>query len=261
VFFIGFPLMIIGILFIKKYLNGEESQKKTIKKILLALIILVIVAFSYTTPWDNYLVKNSIWYYDPVKVIGLIIGFVPIEEYTFFIVQTLLIGLFLGFVLLKKKEIEITGNSKPIGRLIPTISLLIIWIVSLITFIYGIESLTYLNLILLWALPPIMIQLIYGADILWKYRRDLFLIIAFSTIYLATADAIAISDGIWTISRNTSMGILLAGVLPIEEFTFFLVTNLLITFGLTLIIDFRSITRFNNILSKFNKVVPRIHMG
>jgi len=260
-FFIGLPSLIISIFYLKKYQKGEEIQKTIIKKILIALAILVTVAFIYTTPWDNFLVENAIWYYESSKIMGVLIGFVPIEEYTFFVVQTLLIGLFFGWTLLNRNKIKyVDYNSNFKLRLFSASSLLITWFVALLAFINGIESLTYLNLILLWGLPPILIQLIYGADILWVSRRDLVSVISLSTIYLAIADAIAISNGIWTISINTSTGILLAGILPIEEFLFFMVTNILITFGLTLIIDFRSIDRFNKFYFRVKEIISRTQM-
>ena len=43
----------------------------------------VVVTVLYTTPWDNYLVANRIWWYDRALVTGITLGWVPIEEYTF----------------------------------------------------------------------------------------------------------------------------------------------------------------------------------
>ena len=50
----------------------------------LGLIVIPLIALVYTTPWDNYLVANEIWGYGEGRVLGTI-GWVPIEEYTFFI--------------------------------------------------------------------------------------------------------------------------------------------------------------------------------
>ena len=61
-----------------------------------AVILLhVAVAVIYTTPWDNYLVATGVWWYDPALVTGVTLGWVPIEEYTFFVLQTLLTGMWL----------------------------------------------------------------------------------------------------------------------------------------------------------------------
>ena len=58
--------------------------------------------------------------------------------------------------------------------------------------------------------------------------------LAVATLYLCAADALAIGAGIWTIDPRQSLPWLIGGVLPVEEFTFFLLTNTLVTFGLTL---------------------------
>jgi len=58
------------------------------------MLALIGLSVLYTTPWDNYLVATRVWYYDPALVLNAIIGYVPIEEYTFFILQTILTGLF-----------------------------------------------------------------------------------------------------------------------------------------------------------------------
>ena len=49
-------------------------------------IIHVLVALLYTTPWDNYLVYREVWGYPPGRVLATI-GYVPVEEYLFFILQ------------------------------------------------------------------------------------------------------------------------------------------------------------------------------
>ena len=55
------------------------------------------------------------------------------------------------------------------------------------------------------------------------------------TLYLGYADALAIDGGTWTINPEQSLNIFLGGVLPIEEAIFFLVTNVLVVLGMTLL--------------------------
>ena len=64
------------------------------RRIVLGLLVILLAAVIYTTPWDNYLVATRVWYYDPLLVLNVIFGYVPLEEYLFFILQTLLAGLF-----------------------------------------------------------------------------------------------------------------------------------------------------------------------
>jgi lycopene cyclase domain-containing protein len=108
------------------------------------------------------------------------------------------------------------------------------WLASLWLLASGWQPGTYLGLELAWALPPIALQLALGADTLWRYRRRVLTALAAATLYLCAADALAIGAGVWTIDPRQSLHWLIGGVLPVEEFTFFLLTNTLVIFGLTL---------------------------
>ena len=63
-----------------------------------SFLLLATLATLYTTPWDNYLVATRVWWYDPAKVLGVTIGWVPIEEYLFFMLQPVLGGLVLLYL-------------------------------------------------------------------------------------------------------------------------------------------------------------------
>jgi lycopene cyclase domain-containing protein len=52
-----------------------------------------LIAFVYATPWDNLIVAQGVWSYDPNRVVGIILGWVPLEEYLFFLLQPILAGL------------------------------------------------------------------------------------------------------------------------------------------------------------------------
>ena len=54
-------------------------------------------AAAVTLSMHFHLVATQVWWYDPQLVTGLLIGWVPIEEYLFFILQPLLTGLWLAF--------------------------------------------------------------------------------------------------------------------------------------------------------------------
>ena len=55
--------------------------------------VVLLLAFAYTTPWDNYLVFREVWGYPPGRVLATI-GYVPVEEYAFFLLQPIMTGLF-----------------------------------------------------------------------------------------------------------------------------------------------------------------------
>lgn len=216
-----------------------------------AMIALAVVAFVYTTPWDNYLVATRVWWYDIELVSGIVFGYVPIEEYTFFIVQPIMTGLFL-FTLIRyiKHDVQPADSNKI--RLIATAFVGVIWCLSVVILLLSLTStdwkpFTYLSLELSWALIPVMIQMAFGADIIWRHRRTVLLTVVISTLYLSFADSLAIRSGTWTIDPQQSLNIFLGGILPIEEFVFFLLTNVLIAFGMTLILAQESLHRANKI--------------
>ncbi len=87
-----------------------------------------------------------------------------------------------------------------------------------------------------WALAAIAPQVLVGADILWHERKLVALTILPMAVYLSATDSLAIASGIWTINPAQSTGIFF-GALPLEEAVFFLITNVLIGFGMTLMLS------------------------
>jgi len=232
-------LVIPIIIFFLIYLVDEKNKKnitgfKDGPSFWVAIGIQILLALIYTTPWDNYLVATGVWYYNPQLVTGIVLGYVPIEEYTFFILETLFVGLWWQFLTRRlDPKVEKFTPSKKI-RFGSFAVLLVVWIIFTTLFFTGPPSLTYLSIIFFWALPPIALQLLFGADILWLHRQLVGLTILPMVLYLSAVDSLAITASTWTIAPDQSTGILLGGVLPIEEAIFFLVTVALVTFGMTL---------------------------
>jgi len=213
----------------------------------LGIAIHVLLAVVYTTPWDNYLVATGVWYYNPSLVTGIVLGYVPIEEYTFFVLETILAGLWWWFLI--RRLPSSTPNFKSNRSLVYLSASLLacLWLVFTYLFFLGGIEWTYLSIILFWALPPIIIQILFGADILWHYRKLVFWSIFLPGIYLSLMDIIALKDTTWSISQAQTTGVLFFGILPLEEVLFFFVTNMLITFGMTLLLANVSQERFTEI--------------
>ena len=215
-----------------KQINGFRNGKA----VWTAIAVHIFLAVAYTTPWDNYLVATGVWYYNPNLVTGIVFGYVPIEEYTFFIVETILAGLWWWF--LARRLSPPTNEFKPNKRLVQISSgvLIIVWMIFTYLFFFGNEKWTYLGITLFWALPAILPQLLFGADILWHYRKLVFWAIMVPGTYLSLMDIVALGDTTWSISKSQTTGILFFGILPLEEVVFFFITNVLITFGMTLLL-------------------------
>ncbi len=212
-----------------------------------AISLHLVIALLYTTIWDNYLVATRVWWYDPALVMGLTIAYVPIEEYTFFMLQPILAGLWLLFLLRRTRSPQ--GQIRGSAHVAPVAITAVIWSGSIILLALNWGPGIYFGLELAWALPPIALQLAFGADILWRHRRLAALAIIPLTLYLSAADALAIDRGIWTINPQKSLGLLLSGILPVEEFLFFLLTNILLIFGLILVLAEASHERVRTIVS------------
>ena len=73
-------------IFLIAFLKGKLTQFN-----LSGILVLSLIALVYTTPWDNYLIFRGVWTYPPDAVVGKL-GYVPLEEYGFMILQTWLAG-------------------------------------------------------------------------------------------------------------------------------------------------------------------------
>ncbi len=217
----------------------------------------VIVAVLYTTPWDNYLVATRVWWYDPTLVTGLLIWYVPIEEYTFFVLMTLLTASWLLMVMRHRPEQAPAPNNGVRLRQISTLAIFAVWLVFVAILVFGWRPGTYMGLLFVWALPPIMLQTAFGADILWRNRRVVWLTILPMTLYLAAADKLAISSGTWTINPEQTVNVLILGRLPLEELQFFFIVNVLITFGMTLVMAVESKARAARYVAALRGILTR----
>lgn len=239
--FLGIPIAVLSLITLRDFRRGDWLPSAlSAWRAWVVLMAICVVALVYTTPWDNYLVATSVWWYDEALVNGLIIGYVPIEEYTFFLLQPVMIGLFLLLLMRRMPLNPIPADSMRI-RVIATGMVFVIWAISVVWLVLSFvddnwRPYTYLALELSWALIPVMIQMAFGADILWRHRRVVLTTILIGTAYLSFADALAIGSGTWTIDPAQSLQIYLGGILPVEELIFFLLTNILIVLGVTLVL-------------------------
>ncbi|WP_439027935.1 lycopene cyclase domain-containing protein [Haloarchaeobius sp. DT45] len=190
--------------------------------------LMVAVALAYTTPWDNYLIGQGVWWYGPGAV-ALTIGLAPLEEYLFMAFQPVLAALW--FYTLRWPLVHPDGELSGRVRLAGTAgwlaaSALGVWFLTA-------QSTYYLGAILAWACPVLALQWAVGGHYLWAVRRSLAPVVALPVAYLWAVDWYAIRLGIWTISDEHTTGTGLFG-LPVEEMVFFLVTTLLVVQGIVL---------------------------
>ncbi len=197
-----------------------------------AIPLVAVIAFSYTTPWDNYLVAKEVWWYGPDRVWATI-GFVPIEEYLFFILQPVLTGLFFFQYVGRWGTASQEASSRSAwGGFLLFLGVALLGGILLLS---NWQSGLYMGLVLSWAAPLLSGMWLYDGQTLWTHRTTLLYTVGIPTLYLWVGDAVAIRSGIWTISSEYTIGLTPLG-LPIEEATFFLVTNLLVVKGILLLL-------------------------
>ncbi|MDX1617037.1 MAG: lycopene cyclase domain-containing protein, partial [Candidatus Promineifilaceae bacterium] len=85
-------LLLLGLTWFDRRQGRHLPARLSSWPVVPAIFIHVLIALLYTTPWDNYLVATEVWWYDPALVTGITLGWVPIEEYTFFVLQPIMTG-------------------------------------------------------------------------------------------------------------------------------------------------------------------------
>ena len=193
-----------------------------------------------TTPWDSYLIHNKIWTYPQDVIIGPTLFKIPAEEVFFFIIQTFntsLLYLIISkptfhAVYLRGQRLIYDGRRLRLWRWLGTMALIAIFVIGVVLVQRRAEGL-YMGLILVWASPFVLL--------LWTLAHQLILELPLSntlvpitlpTLYLWMVDTLALRRGTWVIEAGTKVGIHLWEGLELEEAVFFLVTNVLIVFGL-----------------------------
>ena len=215
------PVTIVLYLLTRGCWTGAEG-------IAVAEVLAAVMVF--TSPWDNWAVQKGIWDFPPTRTLGRI-GYLPWEEYLFFIWQTVnVIGL-VSWVLQVFPGLR-SHLETPVGpgNGSAVVVLLAGWF-SIGKFIRR-KNLSprwnYARHLLFWFVPVIAIQ--------WAVAPGLFLALApvlgiatlFWGTYYVVADLIAVRAGIWYFDPKQITGVKLAGILPWEEIAFFYLTSLLV---------------------------------
>lgn len=197
------------------------------------IIALCTLALVYTTPWDNYIIYHKAWWYRKDAVIGTI-GYVPIEEYLFFIIQTIFTSLWMSLCsrwTLNSLYLKNTNRFQFYLIRYAVISL------AMIAMIIGWQNAIpatktfYMGSIVWWTLLVVVgLWYLCGAYVFKRYKETLISIIV-PSVYLCYVDVIALRARVWHINEATSLEIFLIDDLPLEEITFFFLTNVIVTLG------------------------------
>lgn len=205
-----------------------------------ALEWVVLAAFVFTTPWDNFAARRGIWGF-PREKYAFRIGYLPIEEYLFFVLQTLNVILGVRALFRLYPEWHRHVSTQPafwtwlcLAASVPT------WI------IIGLQLRAWARargprmnyaLHLAWFLPVIYLQWVIGPRLFAAHAGMLLLVTCLFGIYYTLADLIAVRAGLWFFDETQITGHKIAG-LPWEEIAFFFLTSLLVAQSYLLLLPY-----------------------
>ena len=123
------------------------------------------------------------WSYGASRVIGTI-GYVPVEEYAFFILQPVLTGLF--YFLLRSRDMLKACPSPVSAHLRDAATFLMLAVAGIggALLVWGGERALYLGLILVWCGPVLAGLMWMDIEKIWPERRLILAAIAVPTLYL-----------------------------------------------------------------------------
>ena len=114
---------------------------------------------------------------------------------------------------------------------------------------------TYLLLEVVWFVPVIIGQWLLAPHILRAKWKAIPLVALPVAAYLTVKDKVALKDGTWAISAESSTGLKIDGV-PIEEAIFFLLTSWVSAQGIIMLTDERSPEILNKLRFSVRRLLP-----
>jgi lycopene cyclase domain-containing protein len=195
----------------------------------MGLVLLAVMIF--TAPWDNLAAKWGIWGF-PREKYSLRLGYLPIEEYAFFLLQSVNVMLAIRALFIFFPDWQL-GQETAVSKWT-----LICLAGSLIPWTFVAIQLRWLRrkcgprvnyaVHLAWFLPVIYAQWVIAPPLFFGHAGLLALITGAFGIYYTLADLVAVRAGTWFFDEKQITGVKLGGVLPWEEIAFFFLTSLLV---------------------------------
>lgn len=204
---------------------------------LVRIAFITAIAVIATIPWDSYLIRTGVWTYPEDGVLGASLFSIPVEELFFFVIQTFITSML--YILFSKPVLQAQYLTNPASRPQWVARGKIAGQVILASLAVGGGFLvaqqgdaTYLGLILAWACPFALLTWSLTGEMLlaMPWVTTLFPILA-PTFFLWFVDELSLSAGVWSIESGTKLDWQLFGSLEIEEAVFFLISNILVVFG------------------------------
>jgi putative membrane protein len=197
------------------------------------ILVILAVVMVFTAPWDNYAVKCGIWGF-PREKYWFRIGYLPVEEYAFFWIQSLQVCLLVWWLV---------SGSAPVRDVVTTA----LWDDPLVWISLTLLAICWAGLgwtgrdwlrqnrrwhyawhLFFWFGPVIVLQWILAGPVFWARLDILILATLGMGTWLTAADVFAIHRNIWFFDEAQITGRKWFRVLPWEEAAFFYVTSLVV---------------------------------
>lgn len=195
----------------------------------LAALGVLAAVMVFTSPWDNDAVRRGIWDFPPGRYWRRI-KFLPVEEYLFFVWQSVNVMLFTGWVLRICPQWR-TGEGTPLDSLTRLLlaSTVLVCVLGALWIRRRRPSARWnYALHLLWFAPVILLQWALAPVLFFKLLPVLGTVTLVWGTYYTVADVVAVRAGVWTFDPKQITGHRLLGILPWEEIAFFYLTSLLV---------------------------------
>jgi len=228
--YFGFHLRFNGpVLLLAGAWAGRDLLSSGSMPMVLLVLLLVMV---FTTPWDNWAAYCGIWGF-PRGQYWKRVGWLPVEEYLFFIIQSV------EAMLLTLVALRVLGP-------FDTPEHLLTWpqqgmACGLVCILWGIVGVLFRGRfgrqsrghyawhLFFWFLPVILLQWIIGWPVLVERGAVVLLVMAVLGTYLSLADLVAIKHGVWHFDEKQTTGHKIGPSMPWEEAVFFYLTSALVS--------------------------------
>jgi len=193
--------------------------------------VVLLAVLLFTSPWDNLAAKWGIWGF-PREKFTVRIGYLPVEEYAFFLLQSVNVMLAMRVLFHFMPQWE-TGQAVRIGhfRLLCLAVSVLPWLLILVQLRWLRKqmgpSVNY-AIHLAWFLPVIYTQWVLAPFLFIGHAALLAAVKLACGTYNTVADLFAVRGGTWYFDEKQITGLKLMGVLPWEEVAFFFLTSLLV---------------------------------
>jgi lycopene beta-cyclase len=219
----------VATLLVARISAAGEPAAGRVRRAAAVVVGLAVGAAVYTTPWDGWMIRRSVWWYPPDSVVDTAVR-VPVEEYLFMVGMTLLVGCWTVLVALPPAG----GPPQPLAPPEPLASwrrpvAAAGWLLLAgcgVTAAALSPRALYLGSALAWFCPPLALQSAVGADVLRAVHGLRLRGMALAPL-LWVADGVAIHAGAWQVGSAHTVGLAVLG-LPVEEIVFYFLTSMLI---------------------------------